>query len=185
MVRRGQNGSTAAKRERSASSSLSPLPVKSKPPKKVARPSQTDIGPDDDDKPASPPNDDATSSPPAKKPRIPKSKRWPPPDLAPELHPSRAGLPAFQLPALSVTPNGARPISPDVPRPHLLGAHVSIGGGIGGALLRAGMAGANGLAMFVKSQRQWKSNPFEAESVDRFRALMKDHVDGGESSEEG
>ncbi|CAD6568544.1 MAG: hypothetical protein TREMPRED_004634 [Tremellales sp. Tagirdzhanova-0007] len=179
MVQQRPSGSTAPKRERSASSSLSPPPTKAKPLKRVAPQSQTKVDPAVDAQPASLTKDDPTSSPPAKKPRIPKSRPWPPPDLAPELHPPRAGLPALQLPALSVAPNGSRPTSSPTLRPHLLGAHVSIGGGIGGALLRAGMAGANGLAMFVKSQRQWKSNPFETESVDRFRALMKDKVDGG------
>ena len=61
-----------------------------------------------------------------------------------------------------------------------LGAHVSIGGGPAGALLRAGMAGANGLAMFVKNQRSWKSNPYEDETIDRFRQLSKAKDLGGE-----
>lgn len=52
-------------------------------------------------------------------------------------------------------------------------------GGPAGALLRAGMAGANGLALFLKSQRQWKSNPFEVEAVERFREMMKGKADGG------
>lgn len=38
------------------------------------------------------------------------------------------------------------------------------------------------MAMFVKSQRQWKSNPFEGETVERFRGLLKSRDEGGECS---
>jgi AP endonuclease-1 len=110
----------------------------------------------------------------------PKAKAFPPPDLDPASHPERHGYPVFQLPELTVPPNGGigdRALNPT--RPMLLGAHVSIGGGPAGALLRAGKAGANGLAMFVKSQRQWKSNPYEEEAVQNFKQMMKSREDGG------
>ena len=135
-----------------------------------------------DDKPGLAAVGETLSTPPAKKARIPKAKIWPPPDVAPDLHPTRAGLPVFPLPSLSVRPNGGIGAELSAARPHLVGAHVSIGGGVGGALLRAGMAGANGLAMFVKSQRQWKSNPYESQDVERFRELMKSKTEGGGSN---
>jgi len=62
----------------------------------------------------------------------------------------------------------------------LIGAHTSIAGGPATALLKAGMLGANGLAMFVKSQRQWKAKDYEEEAVQRFRDLMKSKDEGGE-----
>jgi AP endonuclease-1 len=147
--------------------------------KKTPRPPKIKVG--SDDKPEPPTNGD-DPSPPAKKHRVPKAKPWPPPQLAPDRHPPRNGYPVFPLPALSVPPNGGIASSSSTPRPHLVGAHVSIGGGVGGALLRAGMAGANALAMFTKSQRQWKSNPIEGEAIERFRGLMKGKEDGGEWS---
>lgn len=109
-----------------------------------------------------------------------KAKAFPPPDLEPSSHPKRHGYPVYQLPELAVPPNGGigdRALNRT--RPMLLGAHVSIGGGPAGALLRAGKAGANGLAMFVKSQRQWKSNPYEEEAVKNFKDMMKSREEGG------
>jgi AP endonuclease-1 len=109
-----------------------------------------------------------------------KAKAFPPPDLEPSSHPERHGYPVYQLPELTVPPNGGigdRALNRT--RPMLLGAHVSIGGGPAGALLRAGKAGANGLAMFVKSQRQWKSNPYEEEAVKNFKDMMKSREEGG------
>ncbi|ODN77018.1 hypothetical protein L202_05564 [Cryptococcus amylolentus CBS 6039] len=125
---------------------------------------------------------DAPPSPkpaPAKKPRVAKGKVWPPADIEPSLHPARHGHPVFQLPALTTAPNGGIAPPSDRPQPMLLGAHVSSAGGVGTALLRAGLAGANGLAFFVKSQRQWKSKPYEDEVVDKFRDLMKSKEEGG------
>ncbi|WRT65362.1 uncharacterized protein IL334_002305 [Kwoniella shivajii] len=119
------------------------------------------------------------AEPPKKKARVAKAKIWPPPELAPESHPARHGYPIFTLPSTSKASNGALPPSTTEARPMLLGAHVSIAGGPAGALLRAGKAGANGLAMFTKSQRQWKSNPFEPEAIERFRNLMKSKEEGG------
>lgn len=110
----------------------------------------------------------------------PKAKAFPPPDLDPADHPERHGYPVYQLPELTVPPNGGiGDPALNKTRPMLLGAHVSIGGGPAGALLRAGKAGANGLAMFVKSQRQWKSNPYEEDAVNNFRDMMKSKEDGG------
>ena len=111
----------------------------------------------------------AEAEPKEKKKRVAKAKIWPPEDLHPDKHPERQGFPLYDF------GTGKQP-----DRPMLLGAHVSIGGGPAGALLRAGMAGANGLAMFVKSQRKWDSPPYEAEAVERFRDLLKGKDEGGE-----
>jgi len=122
---------------------------------------------------------------PVKKPRVSKASIFPPADLDPSLHPTRKGrTPIFTLPELpaGVTRNGGILPSPvSTAQPMLLGAHTSIAGGPATALLKAGMLGANGLAMFVKSQRQWKSKDYEEEAVERFRALIKPKEEGGES----
>lgn len=110
----------------------------------------------------------------------PKAKAFPPPDLDPSTFPPRSGHPIFPLPTSSAPPNGS--LLPPGTRPMLLGAHVSIAGGPAGALLRAGKAGANGLAMFVKNQRSWKSNPYEEEAIEMFRKYLKPTDDGGRLS---
>ena len=99
-------------------------------------------------------------------PKKPKGKPWPPPTLDPSLHPPRSGFPAY-------------PFSPDTRLPHFVGAHCSIAGGAAGALLRAGLSGFNGVALFVKNQKQWKSPPMEAESIERFKQLMAGTESGG------
>ncbi|WVN87216.1 uncharacterized protein L203_102393 [Cryptococcus depauperatus CBS 7841] len=116
---------------------------------------------------------------PAKKARVVKSKAWPPAELDPLDHIPRQGFPVFTLPPLTVSANGGIAPSGANSQPMLLGAHFSVAGGPATALLRAGMAGANGLALFVKSQRQWKSKPFEDESVERFKGLLKPKEEGG------
>ncbi|WWC59885.1 uncharacterized protein I303_102447 [Kwoniella dejecticola CBS 10117] len=123
--------------------------------------------------------DAGDAEPPKKKARTAKGKVWPPPEIAPERHPPRNGYPIFESPSTTAAPNGGLPPSTTEKRPMLLGAHTSIAGGPAGALLRAGKAGANGLAMFTKSQRKWASNPYEPEAVERFRDLMKPKEEGG------
>ncbi|KAK8861252.1 hypothetical protein IAR55_002071 [Kwoniella newhampshirensis] len=123
---------------------------------------------------------DEATAPPAKKARTAKSKIWPPTDLDPSLHPLRQGHdPIFTLPSATSAPNGGIAASSSTFRPMLLGAHMSTAGGPATALLRAGLAGANGLALFTKSQRQWKSNPYEEETIQRFRDLLKSKEQGG------
>lgn len=51
----------------------------------------------------------------------------------------------------------------------LLGAHMSIAGGVGEALLRGRQAGCDCIQMFTKSSRQWASKPYTAEEVEAFR----------------
>ncbi|WWC87604.1 uncharacterized protein L201_002494 [Kwoniella dendrophila CBS 6074] len=184
--RRSTASKAAPKRERTTSSPLSDVPVtKPKPSSKAkgkANGSETKVAV----KPKTALADDVkagdeklTEEPPKKKAKVAKGKQWPPAELSPDLHPPRNGYPIFELPESSSAKNGALTPTTKENRPMLLGAHVSIAGGPATALLRAGMAGANGLAMFTKSQRQWKSNPFEHEAIERFRDLMKSKEEGG------
>ncbi|WWC68894.1 uncharacterized protein I206_102830 [Kwoniella pini CBS 10737] len=185
--RRSTASTTAPKRERSTSSSLSDAP----PPKpKASTKAKTKTnGTDKKVKPKTALADDAKAGdddptviedePPKKKTKTAKAKVWPPPELSPENHPPRNGYPIFELPSTSASPNGALPPHTTEKRPMLLGAHTSIAGGPAGALLRAGKAGANGLALFTKSQRKWASNPYEPEAIERFRDLMKPKEQGG------
>ncbi len=51
----------------------------------------------------------------------------------------------------------------------LLGAHMSIGGGVGEALLRGQSVGCECIQIFTKSARQWASKPYAEEEVKTFR----------------
>ena len=51
----------------------------------------------------------------------------------------------------------------------LLGAHMSIGGGVGEALLRGQSVGCECIQIFTKSARQWASKPYADEEVKVFR----------------
>lgn len=126
------------------------------------------------------PDEDGEQQQPKKKAKVAKASIFPPADLDPSLHPTRKGHPVFRLSDLpdGVARNGGLAAT-GATQPMLLGAHTSIAGGPATALLKAGMLGANGLAMFVKSQRQWKSKDYEDEAVERFRTLMKPKEDGG------
>lgn len=50
-----------------------------------------------------------------------------------------------------------------------IGAHVSIAGGVENAPLNASEIGARAFAMFTGNQRQWKSRPLTAASVEQFK----------------
>ncbi|HEY2663280.1 MAG TPA: deoxyribonuclease IV [Candidatus Binataceae bacterium] len=51
----------------------------------------------------------------------------------------------------------------------MLGAHVSIGGGVSEALLRGRDIGCECIQMFTKSSRQWASKPYPKEEIERFK----------------
>ena len=59
------------------------------------------------------------------------------------------------------------------PLPYLIGAHVSIAGGVDNAPANAAALGANAFAMFVKNQRQWKAKPISDELAEAFKAACK------------
>lgn len=52
-----------------------------------------------------------------------------------------------------------------------IGAHVSMAGGPGTALMRAAQLGANGLALFVKGHRAWKSKDLEEDGIQRWEDI--------------
>jgi deoxyribonuclease IV len=56
----------------------------------------------------------------------------------------------------------------------LVGAHVSISGGVFNAPFNAKAIGANAFAMFLKNQRQWNAKDYDDKTIDMFRANMKE-----------
>lgn len=58
--------------------------------------------------------------------------------------------------------------SKDKPRGPLLGAHMSIAGGVGNALLLGGKIGCLAIQIFTKSARQWASKPYSQEEIAQF-----------------
>jgi deoxyribonuclease IV len=56
-------------------------------------------------------------------------------------------------------------------KPHrpLLGAHESIAGGIGEALIRGQQVGCECVQIFTKSTRQWASKPLSMEEIETFK----------------
>ena len=56
-----------------------------------------------------------------------------------------------------------------------IGAHVPISGGVENAPLNAAAIGAKAFAMFTKNQRQWKSPPLTAKSIEAFKKNCADN----------
>ncbi|MDD5594242.1 MAG: deoxyribonuclease IV [Candidatus Margulisbacteria bacterium] len=56
----------------------------------------------------------------------------------------------------------------------LLGSHMSIAGGVEKAIERGQSLGCTAIQIFVKSNRQWASQPFAADEVERFFAARKE-----------
>jgi len=52
----------------------------------------------------------------------------------------------------------------------LLGAHMSVAGGVDKAIDRARLAGCTALQIFLKNNNQWKGKPLDEAVVERFRA---------------
>jgi deoxyribonuclease-4 len=55
------------------------------------------------------------------------------------------------------------------PNRPLLGAHMSIAGEVGNALIRGKEVGCECIQIFTKSSRQWASKPFTKEEIERFK----------------
>ena len=55
----------------------------------------------------------------------------------------------------------------------LIGAHLSIAGGMGKALEAAQAFGFETLGLFVRNQRQWRCRPLDEEQVESFRKLRR------------
>jgi deoxyribonuclease-4 len=60
------------------------------------------------------------------------------------------------------------------PRGPLLGAHMSIAGGVGNALLLGKKVECDAIQIFTKSSRQWASKPYTKEEVELFRINRKE-----------
>ncbi|CAG8633123.1 10389_t:CDS:2, partial [Paraglomus occultum] len=57
----------------------------------------------------------------------------------------------------------------------LLGAHVSIAGGVHNAVNNGLQIGANAFAIFLKNQRKWDSAPMTADQIASFQSACKEH----------
>jgi deoxyribonuclease-4 len=57
----------------------------------------------------------------------------------------------------------------------LLGAHVSIAGGVAESLVRGARIGCDSIQIFTKSSRQWASKPYSSEEVEAFRRNQKEY----------
>src|SRR5574341_308946 len=62
----------------------------------------------------------------------------------------------------------------DKPSGPLLGAHMSIAGGVGNALLDGKKVDCDAIQIFTKSSRQWASKPFTKEEIEQFHANRKE-----------
>jgi deoxyribonuclease-4 len=62
----------------------------------------------------------------------------------------------------------------NTPRGPLLGAHMSIAGGVGNALLLGKKVACDAIQIFTKSSRQWAAKPYTKEEIEQFRANQKE-----------
>lgn len=56
----------------------------------------------------------------------------------------------------------------------LLGAHMSIAGGVYNAFLHGKLVGCNTIQIFVKSNNQWRAKPLSDEEVEKYHQLQKE-----------
>ena len=56
----------------------------------------------------------------------------------------------------------------------ILGAHVSIAGGVQNAPSNGQKIGCDAIQMFAKNQTQWKAKPFTNENIDGFKSNLKE-----------
>jgi deoxyribonuclease-4 len=61
-----------------------------------------------------------------------------------------------------------------IPRGPLLGAHMSIAGGVGNALLDGKKVDCDAIQIFTKSSRQWASKPYSKEEIEQFMINRKE-----------
>jgi deoxyribonuclease IV len=62
----------------------------------------------------------------------------------------------------------------NIPRGPLLGAHMSIAGGVGNAFLEGRKVDCEAIQIFTKSSRQWASKPLDKDEIAQFRANRKE-----------
>jgi len=60
------------------------------------------------------------------------------------------------------------------PRGPLLGAHMSIAGGVGNAFLEGKKVDCDAIQIFTKSSRQWAAKPLDKDEIAQFRANRKE-----------
>src|SRR5581483_11325758 len=60
------------------------------------------------------------------------------------------------------------------PRGPLLGAHMSIAGGVGNAFLHGKKVACDAIQIFTKSSRQWLAKPYAKEEIEQFAANRKE-----------
>jgi deoxyribonuclease-4 len=60
------------------------------------------------------------------------------------------------------------------PRGPLLGAHMSIAGGVGNAFLQGKKVACDAIQIFTKSSRQWASKPYSKEEIEQFYINRKE-----------
>ncbi len=65
------------------------------------------------------------------------------------------------------------PIKTVIRRGPLLGAHMSIAGGVGNALLDGKKVDCDAIQIFTKSSRQWAAKPYSKEEIDQFAENRK------------
>jgi len=62
----------------------------------------------------------------------------------------------------------------DKPRGPLLGAHMSIAGGVGNAFIEGKKVNCDAIQIFTKSSRQWASKPYSKEEIEQFHINRKE-----------
>src|SRR5574341_2041202 len=62
----------------------------------------------------------------------------------------------------------------DKPSGPLLGAHMSIAGGVGNALLDGKKVDCDAIQIFTKSSRQWAAKAYSREEIEQFRINQKE-----------
>ena len=60
------------------------------------------------------------------------------------------------------------------PRGPLLGAHMSIAGGVGNAFIEGKKVNCDAIQIFTKSSRQWASKPYTKEEIEQFHSNRKE-----------
>ena len=56
----------------------------------------------------------------------------------------------------------------------LLGAHMSIAGGVGNAFIEGKKVNCDAIQIFTKSSRQWASKPYSKEEIEQFHINRKE-----------
>src|SRR5262245_57772809 len=85
--------------------------------------------------------------------------------------PSRARAP--RVAQRRPTSRSASLSRPSRPRAALLGAHMSIAGGLYRSIERGAALGCGAVQIFLKNQRQWAASPVSADDVQAFRAAWR------------